>query len=91
MSKSVDIKSLLIGGLLTLLVLSCLGALPWLSQERFGRFAAATTGQGAVILDTATGQAWMYILSEHSTGGALPSPDEFFSPKLDPNELTPIQ
>jgi len=84
MSKSVDVKSLLIGGLLVLLVLACLGALPWLPQECFGRFAVGATNHAALILDTATGQAWAFTMPSGS-GMGIPSNEEFFSPKLDPN------
>jgi hypothetical protein len=90
MSKSVDIKSLLIGGLLVLLVLGCLGALPWLPQEYYGRFAVGTTDQAAFILDTATGQSWAYALPSDSLGGGIPNSTEFFSPKLDPNVSLPV-
>ncbi|MEN6334790.1 MAG: hypothetical protein ABFE01_11050 [Phycisphaerales bacterium] len=84
MSKSVDVKSLLIGGLLVLLVLACLGSLPWLPQECSGRFTVGTTDEAAFILDTATGQSWAYAMPSNTLEG-IPSSEEFFSPKLDPN------
>jgi len=58
--KSIDLKSLVIGGLLVLLAMCVLGAVPTLRQETFGRFTIGTTVQSAVILDTATGQAWAF-------------------------------
>ena len=80
MLRSIDLKSLLIGGLLVLVVLSCLGAMPWLPQERFGRFAVGTTNEGAFIVDTATGQAWAYLMN---AGSQYPYKVDFFAPKLD--------
>ncbi len=82
MSKSIDPKSMLIGGLLVLLVLACFAGVPWLQQETFGRFAVGTTDSGAFILDTATGQAWAYIVPENVMA-TVPSSEEFFGPKLD--------
>jgi hypothetical protein len=75
MRKAIDLKSAVIGGLLALVVLGCLGALPWLSQDHFGRFTIVESADGgAYILDTTTGQAWA---RNHSS-----SPG-FFEPKLD--------
>lgn len=91
MVKSIDLKSLLIGGLLVLMVLSCLGAVPWLSQERFGRFTVGATDEGAFILDTATGQAWAFVHPAGSQGGSFPHPEDFFAPKLDVEVLYPAQ
>jgi len=91
MSKPVDIKSLLIGGLLVLLVLSCFGALPWLPQDRFGRFAVGTTDEGAFIVDTATGQTWSYVMSSTWGLSSTPSVDEFFAPKLDVSAYEPMR
>ncbi|MEN6428685.1 MAG: hypothetical protein ABFE13_25335 [Phycisphaerales bacterium] len=82
MSKSIDPKSMLLGALLALLVLACFAGVPWLQQETFGRFAVGTTDSGAFILDTATGQAWAYIVPENSIA-TIPSSEEFFGPKLD--------
>jgi hypothetical protein len=84
MFKSIDPKSLLIGGLLVLAVLSCLGAVPKLTQEHFGRFTIGATDQGAFILDTATGQTWAYIVYTDSIStNVVPSTEEFFSAKRD--------
>ncbi len=62
MTKSIDLKSVLIGGLLALLVLCALGAASRLSPSTpIGRFAlvASHDGNGDVlVLDTATGQVW---------------------------------
>jgi len=82
MSKSIDPKSLLLGGLLALVVLACFAGVPWLEQGTFGRFAMGATDSGAFILDTATGQAWAYIVPENVIA-TVPSSEEFFGPKLD--------
>lgn len=100
MWKSIDCKSLVIGGLLVLLVLSAMGAVRWQPDDMFGRFAIETNPGYAFILDSATGQIWSLYAPEPSpyTGGAIAAwPHdslEFFAPKLggatvDPN--SPIE
>jgi hypothetical protein len=81
MSKSIDLKSALTGGLLALLVVTCLGGLPWVSQELFGRFQIVTIDRGAFILDTATGQGWAHVTPDEVMS-ITPGFDE---PKIDPN------
>jgi hypothetical protein len=87
MFKSVDLKSLLIGGLLVLLVVTCFAGAPWLDKETFNRFKIVTVDQGAFLLDTATGQAWAHITPENAVSI---SPD-FFEPKIDPNSYISLQ
>jgi len=82
MFKSIDPKSMLIGGLLVLLAVACFAGVPWLQEDTFGRFAMGTTDQGAFILDTSTGQTWAYIVPEGIVA-SFPGTDEFFAPKLD--------
>ena len=100
MWKSIDCKSLVIGGLLVLLVLSAMGAVPWWPDDTFGRFAIETNTGYAFVLDSATGQVWSLYApgpSPYSAGGmaAWPhDPQGFFAPKLeslivDPN--SPIE
>ncbi len=76
MTKSIDLKSLLIGSLLVLLVMCALGAAPrLLPPNSVGRFTIVTTHvyQNAYVLDTVTGQVW-----ERESR----SSEEFFAPKL---------
>jgi hypothetical protein len=93
--KSVDLKSLVIGGLLVLLVMCVVGAVPGLRQESFGRFTIDSTVESAVILDTATGQAWAFEMPRGLVSSYTP-PRVFFAPKLhgdtrsgEPNTSTP--
>jgi hypothetical protein len=79
--KSVDLKSLVIGGLLVLLVLYALGAAPRLRPEDFGRFTIDTTVESAVILDTATGQAWAFEMPRGLVSSYTP-PEVFFGSKI---------
>ncbi len=87
MFKSVDLKSLLIGGLLALLVATCFAGSPWLDKETFGRFKIVTIDRGAFILDTATGQAWAHVTPEDS----IAISPGFSDPKVDPNMYVPVQ
>jgi len=81
MSKFIDLKSVLIGGLLALLVVTCLGGVPWLPDGLCGRFQIVTIDRGAFILDTATGQAWAHVTPDNYIS-ITPGFDE---PKIDPN------
>jgi hypothetical protein len=79
--KAVDLKSLVMGGLLVVVVLYALGAVPRLRQEEFGRFTIDTTVESAVILDTATGQAWVFEMPRGLVS-SYTRPEVFFAPKL---------
>ena len=78
MTKSIDLKSLLVGGLLALSVLCVLGATPrLLSPEAVGRFTIILSnlpGGDGYVLDTATGQVW----PKYSNGNT----EAFYAPKL---------
>jgi len=66
MHRSIDMKSVLIGGLLVALALCIAGAVPFVGQEMHGRFQIVTDDPRAFILDSATGQAWgLYGLLSH--------------------------
>ena len=81
MFRSIDIKSMLIGGLLVLVILLLVGAVPVVQPDEYGRFRIATNDSHAFILDTATGQVWssMFIGPQF---GTTPSPDpSFHAPK----------
>jgi hypothetical protein len=93
--KAVDFKSLVIGGLLVLLILCAAGAVPWLSQTKFQRFAIVPTAENTFILDTATGQVWSLVEEFGRNPNERARIQEFFEPKtpavestVDPN--TPI-
>ncbi len=88
--KSIDLKSFLIGGLLVLVVLCVLGAMPRQSPPGpVGRFAITTLEPAdAYVLDTMTGQVWR---QSRAGGGS----DAFHAPKLktqapgEPNQPNP--
>ena len=87
MFKSVDLKSVVIGGLLVLLVVISLGGAPWTERETCARFQMHTVDNGTFILDTVTGQAWVYI----APPDVISNTPRFFEPKGDPNLYVPIQ
>lgn len=78
MAKSIDLKSVLIGGLLVLSVICVLGAAPQLlSPDADGRFtiALSDTPNGEVyVLDTVTGQVWPKYFDGRTNA--------FYAPKL---------
>ena len=93
--KTVDFKSLVIGGLLVLLVLCLVGAVPWMPTDYYRRFVIGTTDKEAFILDTASGQAWIYETYQNY-GFQYTRADAFFAPKtevdvvpVEPNATTP--
>ncbi len=79
MTKSIDLKSFLLGGLLVLLVLCVLGAMPRQAPlGSVGRFAITSShvdAAEAYVLDTMTGQVWR---QSRARGGS----DAFYAPKL---------
>lgn len=63
MTKANDLRSLLIGGLLALLVVCVLGATPRLRPSpgpvgRYTLIASPVSDQHAYVIDTITGQVW---------------------------------
>jgi len=77
MLRSINIKSVLIGGLLVVLVLFLTGLVPYADPVEYNRFEIATSENYAFILDTATGQVWT---------GAFPDSiddSEFHNPKTE--------
>jgi len=94
MSRSFDVKSGLIGGLLALLILTALGGAPWTDRDLPGRFAVMNHPERDFVLDTHTGQVW----SIHSCDGQPTLAEEtnngrplFYNPMVlaecDPNSL----
>jgi hypothetical protein len=87
MWKSLDFKSLVIGGLTALLVVGAMGSWPIgggsivLDSAYHGRFTIATQENNAFVLDTATGEVWSQF-----AGGS----QEFFAAKIlfaEPNDF----
>lgn len=58
MFRTIDFKSALIGGLLAVVILCLLGAVPFAATEEYGRFQIETNNDYALVLDSATGQVW---------------------------------
>lgn len=58
MNKQIDIKSLVIGILLTVCVILAMGARQSSVSTLFGRFQLAATENNAYIIDSTTGQVW---------------------------------
>ena len=61
MHCAIDMKSVLIGGLLIALILCSTGAVPFVNREEYDRFKIETNDSHAFILDSATGQVWSSI------------------------------
>jgi hypothetical protein len=88
MFHSIDIKSTVIGGLVALLAVCCVGAMDIIESEPHGRFTMATYAEYAFVFDTATGQVWSLQIPD----GVIRTPPHdvlaFYDPKLgrvDPN------
>ena len=58
MLRSIDLKSVLIGGLLVGMILCLISAVPFVAPEEYGRFQIETNNSHAFVLDSATGQVW---------------------------------
>ena len=76
MHRSIDMKSVLIGGLLVALILCLAGAVPFVNREDYDRFKIETNDSHAFILDSATGQVWSSLfVSPDSVIGVLQDPN----------------
>ncbi len=80
MYRSIDMKSVLIGGLFVALILSLVGAVPFVQPEEYGRFQLETNDGRAFLLDNATGQVW--------SSGFIPPNSNIIS-SADPNFHAP--
>jgi hypothetical protein len=81
MFRSIDIKSVLIGGLLAVIILLLLGAVPSVPPDEFGRFQLKTNENYAFILDTATGEAWASLFINPQFDVTIEPDPNFFVPK----------
>ncbi len=68
MHRSIDMKSVLIGGLLVALILCLVGAVPFVNREYYDRFKIETNDSHAFILDSATGQVWSSMFVPPGSG-----------------------
>ncbi len=79
MKTAYDLKSFLVGAVLTALAVFTLGATRDESPQ-VGRFRAETNRNHVFVIDTVTGQVWEKYVK--STGGA--TSENFTEPKLRP-------
>ena len=68
MFRKIDMKSVLIGGLLTVVIICLIGAVPFVQPIEYGRFQIATNNGNAFILDSATGQVWSSRFPDPGSG-----------------------
>jgi hypothetical protein len=61
MHRSMDMKSVIMGGLLVALILCLTGAVPLVNHGDYDRFKIETNDSHAFVLDSATGQVWSSI------------------------------
>jgi hypothetical protein len=81
MFRTIDVKSVLIGGLLGAMVLCLFGAVPFVLPEEYGRFQIETNNGHAFILDTATGQVWSSRFPDPQSGMGFVYDPNFHAPK----------
>ena len=80
MTRSIDIKSALVGGFVAVIVLFLVGAVIYVQPNHYGRFQIETNNEHAFILDTATGQVWSEMFPDLQSVIVAPDPN-FFAPK----------
>ncbi len=91
MLRSIDGKSLLIGGLLVAVAVCVMGGAPVLGPESNGRFMLVTHDKdygGVYVIDTATGQVWQQTNQSDMPDAFYPASleeDIFRRPTVDPN------
>ena len=76
---SVDVKSILIGGLLVVLVLCLLGPATYPKTGYLGQYQIETNQDYAFVLDTSTGQVWSTRANDVAEGGNIIDPNSSFS------------
>ena len=81
MFRTIDIKSVLIGGLLVVIVLCLVGSVPFATPEEYGRFQIETNDSHAFILDSATGQVWSSMFPDPSSHIGVVYDPNFHAPK----------
>ncbi len=95
MLRSIDAKSLIVGGLLVLTVVCLIGGAPYVETKYHSRFQIATNQSHAFVLDSATGQVWSrYFASEppHTIGGTDTFHDQkFFEDEMPGGIVPPLQ
>ena len=74
---SVDVKSILIGGLLVVLVLCLLGPATYPKTGYLGQYQIETNQDFAFVLDTSTGQVWS--TKANDIAGSFIDPNSSFS------------
>ena len=94
MLRSINAKSLVVGGLLVLTVVCLIGGAPYVAPEYHNRFQIATNPNHAFVLDSATGQVWSGHFAPQSST-AIGGTDTFHARKLFedefPSEIVPPQ
>jgi len=83
MPRLFEMKSALIGGLLAVIVLCLVGAVPFMPPEEYGRFQIETNNSHAFILDSATGQVWSSEFLSRESHIIIPPDPNFHAPKTD--------
>ena len=81
MVRLIEMKSVLIGGFLTTLILCLVGAVHYEPPERYGRFQIETNNSHAFILDSATGQVWSSSFYVSSSAIRVEHDPNFYAPK----------
>jgi hypothetical protein len=82
MVHSIDMKSVLIGGLVVALILFLAGAVFYVPSDDFGRFQIEVNDGHAFVLDSATGQVWAEALIDPEGGiRYIESDPNFYVPK----------
>jgi len=82
MHRSIDMKSVLIGGLLVALFFCLAGAVPFAPPEEYGRFQIDTNDGQAFLLDSATGQVWSSRFLHPNSTFIAPADPNFHAPKI---------
>ena len=82
MFRSIDLKSVLLGGLLVGMILCLIGAVPYVLPEEYGRFQIETNDSHAFVLDSATGQVWSSAFHVSDSVNHIEHDPNFHAPKI---------
>ncbi len=88
MVRSIDLKSVLIGGFVVAIILFLVGAVPFVDPVEYRRFKIEANDGYAFVLDSATGQVWSEMLTDPEGRFRIEPDPNFYAPKTQPHSST---
>jgi len=88
MVRSIDMKSVIIGGFVVAMIICLVGAVDYVPPDDHGRFKIEANDGHAFILDSATGQVWSEMFPDPLSSIVVVPDPNFYAPKTHPHVTT---